>query len=101
MCHTVVAETKDGKLFYNASSPDELALVNAARYYGYTFKGRDDENNIEVEINGTRRIFQLLQVIEFSSDRKRMTVIVRNQEGVIKVLCKGADSIIQELLAEN
>lgn len=49
LCHTVVAESKDGTIFYNASSPDELALVNAAKYFGYNFKGRDDENNIEVE----------------------------------------------------
>lgn len=53
MCHTVVAEAKhDGTISYNASSPDELALVNAAKYFGYFFKGRDDDNNIEVEILG-------------------------------------------------
>lgn len=50
MCHTVVADLKEGKTLYNASSPDELALVNAAKYFGYVFKGRDDDNNIEVEI---------------------------------------------------
>lgn len=52
VCHTVVAEAKDGKILYNASSPDELALVNAAKYFGYFFKGRDDDNNIEVEVLG-------------------------------------------------
>ena len=35
VCHTVVIEEKRGKTFYNASSPDELALVNAAKYYQY------------------------------------------------------------------
>ena len=38
--------------------------------------------------------YELLNVIEFTSDRKRMTVIVRDEEGKIKVLMKGADSII-------
>jgi phospholipid-transporting ATPase len=52
ICHTVVADVKDDKILYNASSPDELALVNAAKYYGYFFKGRDDDNNIEVNILG-------------------------------------------------
>lgn len=90
-----MAEAKaDGKISYNASSPDELALVNAGKYFGYYFKGRDDDNNIEVEIEGQTEIFQLLTVIEFSSDRKRMTVIVKTPEGKIKVMCKGADSII-------
>ena len=48
ICHTVVAEAKDGKIVYNASSPDELALVNCAKYFNFFFKGRDDDNNIEV-----------------------------------------------------
>jgi phospholipid-transporting ATPase len=52
ICHTVVADYKDDKVFYNASSPDELALVNAAKYFGYFFKGRDEDNNIEVIVNG-------------------------------------------------
>jgi hypothetical protein len=53
-----VAEAKsDGKISYNASSPDELALVNAGKYFGYYFKGRDDDNNIEVEIEGQTVIF--------------------------------------------
>ena len=69
ICHTVVSETKEGKIFYNASSPDELALVNAAKYFDYVFVGRDEENNIEVKVNGKSQIFQLLGVIEFSSDR--------------------------------
>jgi phospholipid-transporting ATPase len=49
VCHTVIVESEDGKVGYNASSPDELALVNAARYFGYFFKGRDGDNFIEVE----------------------------------------------------
>lgn len=46
VCHTVVVEEKDGKLQYNASSPDELALVNGAKYLGFSFKGRDEEDHI-------------------------------------------------------
>lgn len=101
VCHTVVAEYRDGDVLYNASSPDELALVNCAKYFGYQFKGRDDDNNIEVSINGKSTIFQLLTVIEFSSDRKRMTVIVRTPDNKIKVLIKGADSIVQARLSDE
>lgn len=32
-------------LTYNASSPDELALVNGARYLGVIYLGRDEYNN--------------------------------------------------------
>jgi phospholipid-transporting ATPase len=114
VCHTVIAEkskhsTSSDKLTYNASSPDELALVNAAKFFGYSFKGRDEDNNMIVELKNSqedlimgenvRREYQLLNVIEFNSTRKRMSVIVRNkQDDSIHVMCKGADSIIIPLL---
>ena len=95
VCHTVIAEKSKHSpnpdhLSYNASSPDELALVNAAKFFGYNFKGRDEENNIIVEIRNTqeedlalgdfaRREYLLLNVIEFNSTRKRMSVIVRSK----------------------
>lgn len=46
ICHTVISEQKDGKLIYNATSPDELALLNFARFVGFEFLGTD-ENNIK------------------------------------------------------
>ena len=49
ICHTIVPNfTKDGMLSYNASSPDELALTNAARFFGMIFEDRDSDNNIVI-----------------------------------------------------
>ena len=48
VCHTVVVEEKEGQITYNASSPDELALVNAAKYFGFAFIGRDEDNNVVI-----------------------------------------------------
>jgi phospholipid-transporting ATPase len=48
VCHTVVVEDKKGKLSYNASSPDELALVNGAKYLGYNFINRDEDENVVI-----------------------------------------------------
>ena len=49
VCHTIVPNiAKDGTLSYNASSPDELALTNAARYFGQVFEDRDGDNNIVI-----------------------------------------------------
>jgi len=78
VCHTVVIETRKGKDYYNASSPDELALVNCAKYYGWEFKGRDDYNRMEVQVGDKKEFYELLQVMEFTSGRKRMSVIVKN-----------------------
>ena len=93
-CHTIISEERDGQIEYKASSPDELALVNAAKFFGFEFIGRDRDQNIQLMINGERYNVSLLNIIEFNSDRKRMTVIVRMPDNKIKVLCKGADSII-------
>lgn len=38
VCHTVIPEEKDGKLQYQASSPDEAALVAGAELLGYQFR---------------------------------------------------------------
>jgi len=94
VCHTVVVETRNGKVLYNASSPDELALVNGAKYLGYDFKERDEDDNVIIEVGESEHKYKLLNVIEFNSTRKRMTVIVRDPENRIRVMCKGADSII-------
>jgi len=96
ICHTIIAEQKNEVLVYNASSPDELALTNAARHFGVTFVERDEDSNIIVKnkFTGKETNFVLLNVIEFTSSRKRMSVVVKDPEGRILVMTKGADSII-------
>jgi magnesium-transporting ATPase (P-type) len=42
--------------------------------------------------------YKLLNLIEFDSDRKRMTVVVRTPDKRVLVICKGADSIIEKRL---
>lgn len=44
-------------------------------------------------------IYEVLQVLEFTSTRKRMSVIVRTPSGKIRLMCKGADNVICERLA--
>lgn len=77
-CHTIVIDDKKGT--YNAASPDELALVNAAKQFGFEFKGMDASENmlIENKIAGKTLKYQLLNVCEFDSTRKRMSVILRD-----------------------
>jgi phospholipid-transporting ATPase len=42
LCHTIVIDERTGK--FNASSPDELALVNAAKFFGAVFVKRDEDS---------------------------------------------------------
>ena len=52
-------------------------------------------------IDGNPTEFEILNVIEFNSTRKRMSTIVRGPDGKIKLYCKGADTVILERLADN
>uniref|UniRef100_A0AAY4BEK6 Phospholipid-transporting ATPase n=1 Tax=Denticeps clupeoides TaxID=299321 RepID=A0AAY4BEK6_9TELE len=98
LCHTVMAEEKnEGDLLYQAQSPDEGALVTAARNFGFVFRSRTPESVSIVEM-GVQRCYQLLAILDFNNVRKRMSVIVRSPDGKLTLYCKGADTIIYERL---
>ncbi|XP_077594057.1 phospholipid-transporting ATPase ID-like [Stigmatopora nigra] len=94
LCHTVMAEEKaEGELHYRAQSPDEGALVSAARNFGFAFRRRT-AGSIAVDELGRPLLYQLLALLDFSNVRKRMSVIVRGPDGRLTLHCKGADSAI-------
>ncbi|XP_023386939.1 phospholipid-transporting ATPase IC [Pteropus vampyrus] len=97
VCHTVMVDRIDGQLNYQAASPDEGALVNAARNFGFAFLART-QNTITISEMGTERTYNVLAILDFNSDRKRMSIIVRTPEGNIRLYCKGADTVIYERL---
>uniref|UniRef100_A0A3B3CKK2 Phospholipid-transporting ATPase n=1 Tax=Oryzias melastigma TaxID=30732 RepID=A0A3B3CKK2_ORYME len=98
LCHTVMPEErKEGELNYQAQSPDESALVTAARNFGFVFRSRTPETITVMEM-GRKVVYELVAVLDFSNVRKRMSVIVRSPEGKITLFCKGADMVIYERL---
>eukprot|EP01054_Gregarina_sp_Poly1_P002112 Gregarina_sp_Poly_1__2111@NODE_155_length_12405_cov_134_674339_g137_i0_p1_GENE_NODE_155_length_12405_cov_134_674339_g137_i0NODE_155_length_12405_cov_134_674339_g137_i0_p1_ORF_typecomplete_len1336_score215_65PhoLip_ATPase_C/PF16212_5/3_1e37Hydrolase/PF00702_26/0_0044Hydrolase/PF00702_26/7_5e19Hydrolase/PF00702_26/0_015Cation_ATPase/PF13246_6/3_7e15HAD/PF12710_7/0_84HAD/PF12710_7/3_7Hydrolase_3/PF08282_12/11Hydrolase_3/PF08282_12/0_95_NODE_155_length_12405_cov_134_674339_g137_i033597366 len=114
---------------FDASSPDELALVAGAKHLGLEFLRRPDLNSIEVGILNTNaeRLFmeesdriwieqrrqqvgrniaiipsytyEILDCLDFDNIRKRMSVIMRDRDGTIKLLTKGADSSMLSVAA--
>ena len=105
LCHTCLPENNDGTIEFQAASPDELALVCAAQEMGYLVAHRTAKM-ITVEMQQpsgqTERMqFEVLDIIEFSSARKRMSIIVRRPDGRITVICKGADSAILPRLKQS
>ncbi|KAL5723693.1 P-type phospholipid transporter [Ranunculus cassubicifolius] len=108
ICHTAIPDedTESGEITYEAESPDEAAFVIAARELGFEFCERTQSHILIHEVDpvtGKRvdRSYELLDVLEFSSSRKRMSVIVRNEEGQLLLICKGADSIMFGRLSEE
>ncbi len=105
LCHTCLPEVQEsGDIDFQAASPDELALVKAAQELGFmvidrparsitlTYPGGPDSMEPITES------YDILDVIEFSSKRKRMSIIVRFPNGKICIFCKGADSAIMPRL---
>ncbi|XP_036980949.1 probable phospholipid-transporting ATPase VD isoform X3 [Acanthopagrus latus] len=88
----------DDELLYEAESPDEAALVHAAQAYRCTLRGRSPESLL-VDLPGIGSLaVQLLHILPFDSNRKRMSVVVRHPlSGQLVVYTKGADSVIMDL----
>ena len=103
-CHTVIPERNDEKpmeIKYQAASPDEGALVEGAAMLGYKFTTRRPKS-VSVLIEGdTEREFEVLNICEFNSTRKRMSAILRCPDGRIRIYCKGADTVILERLGKD
>uniref|UniRef100_A0A8C7DYN1 Phospholipid-transporting ATPase n=1 Tax=Oncorhynchus kisutch TaxID=8019 RepID=A0A8C7DYN1_ONCKI len=100
VCHTVVPEREEDQLIYQASSPDEGALVKGAKGLGFVFTARTP-GSVIMEARGKEKSFELLNVLEFSSNRKRMSVVVRTPDGKLRLYCKGADNVIFERLTDS
>ena len=104
LCHTVLASQNPdtGVITYKAQSPDESALVQAAADVGFIFRGREKEIlKLQTPFLDHYEEYELLNILDFTSSRKRMSVIVRKLEDAgsrIFLLCKGADNVIFERL---
>jgi magnesium-transporting ATPase (P-type) len=85
-------------LRYQAQSPDEICLCNFARDNGVILKERRN-TELVVEVLGEEKVYEILQIMEFTSDRRRMSVILREPSGKIVLYSKGADSIMMARLS--
>ncbi|KAE8286052.1 putative phospholipid-transporting ATPase VB [Larimichthys crocea] len=98
--------TTSDNLSYEAESPDEAALVYAAKAYGFTLLARTPDSVTVRLPSGEDLVFEVLDTLTFDSFRKRMSILVRDPITKKYVLyTKGADYAIMELLgtpyAEN
>ena len=99
LCHTAIPEVQqDGSTDFQASSPDELALVRAAQDLGVLVCNRSTQSITLLSSSEGQttehEVYQILHIIEFSSKRKRMSIIVKCPDGRIWLLSKGADSAL-------
>ncbi|XP_060198236.1 phospholipid-transporting ATPase 2 isoform X2 [Lycium barbarum] len=95
ICNTVVpVQSKAGAISYKAQSQDEEALVRAAARLNMVFLEKKG-NILDINFNASLVQYEVLDTLEFTSERKRMSVVVRDcQNGNIILLSKGADEAI-------
>jgi magnesium-transporting ATPase (P-type) len=97
---TMISLNQHGELVYKSQSPDETALVATARENDVILTRRTDDK-VVVEVFGKETEYTVLATLDFTSSRRRMSVIVRTPDHRIILLCKGADIVIYERLVEG
>lgn len=93
VCPGVVPVQTDDSVSYYASSPDHKALIEAAREFGCTLTKRSHDS-VELRVRQQLLRYRVLCDFEFSSDRKRTSVVVRDSSEQIVLYTMGADDVI-------
>ena len=84
---------------YMCTSPDDLELVKTAKSQGYKLIDTTIDSKT-IKIGNKKFKFQVLKVLGFSSERKRMSIIVKSDKG-IRLYIKGADCEITKRLSKK
>ncbi|KDO26161.1 hypothetical protein SPRG_08522 [Saprolegnia parasitica CBS 223.65] len=95
VCHTVLL---GGDGAYSAASSDELALVLGAKAVGVVLTSRSP-TTMGITVRGEEVRFSILAVLDFDSNRRRMSIVLRNiANDTIVVYTKGADVNVSPIL---
>ncbi|CAG9863244.1 unnamed protein product [Phyllotreta striolata] len=89
----------DNSVTYQASSPDEVALVLWTHQVGLTLSHRD-LNSMQLRTPDSRLMnYTILQIFPFTSETKRMGIIVKDlYTGEIIFYLKGADVVMSAIV---
>lgn len=117
LCHNVTPTTEEenGEMVttYQASSPDEIAIVRWTEAVGLKLLARDRESMTlqSCESGNTVVRVRILNVFPFTSEGKRMGIVVRfysgsasnpsDEDGEIWFYQKGADTVMTSIVATN
>ena len=103
LCHNVTPIVdEDGSMTYQASSPDEVAIVNWTESVGLKLVARD-QHSIQLQtLDHGKLWFDILEIFPFTSERKRMGIVVRDRNtGEVTFYLKGADVVMSRIVTQN
>ena len=107
VCHNVTPIIENSELSYQASSPDEVAIVKWTELVGMTLLSRDRETikiAIGADFNNPLLIleYDILHNFPFTSETKRMGIVLRDKlSGEVYFFEKGADMIMTKIVQSN
>ena len=103
LCHNVtpVTDSETGESTYQASSPDEIALVKYTEKVGLRLYQRDLHSITLKNADGSTEDYEVLKIFPFSSATKRMGIIVREPDGRISFYMKGADVVMLKIVSQE
>ena len=98
--HECVCSNNENEEKYSGISPDDVELVKAASNQGFSFM-KSNNNIRKINICCEEKEFLILNILNFTSERKRMSIIIKDSNNNIKLYCKGADSEIKKRIIYN
>ena len=102
LCHNVTPTEEDGVKGYQASSPDEVALVKFAERINIVLSKRSQTQIQIINGDGKEENYEILANFPFSSDTKRMGILLKNVEtNRIVFYLKGAEVVMEKKVQEN
>lgn len=93
-----VAE-KGSEVNYQASSPDEIAIIKWCETIGMKLVARKSDE-IRVVMRGEDKAYKILEMFPFTSESKSMGIILKSDEEIVFYL-KGADVVMRDVVEKN
>lgn len=101
VCHNVTPViSEDGVTSYQAASPDEVAIVQWTELVGMKLINRSKTTITIRNVLGETVDYEILYIFPFTSETKRMGIIVRHNNTITFVL-KGADAVMNKIIIKN
>lgn len=102
LCHNVTPVEENGEKVYQASSPDEVALVKFSDSLNLKLSERSQMRMQIVNADDKPEDYEILANFPFSSETKRMGILVKHLEsGRLIFYLKGAEVVMESKVQEN
>ncbi len=102
LCHNVTPVEENGETVFQASSPDEVALVKFSESLKMRLNQRSQLRMQIINSDGKPEDYAILANFPFSSETKRMGILLKHLESErIIFYLKGAEVIMENKVQEN